>query len=164
MKPEQPRSRMNYEKISHREIEILPGSTPIHEVLETMARISYESAKVPVSECAALLDVQSKEIGFSDFVHLECRAVLDMDYVNERRCKTKVGKTDDGKYIFDAWLYAVNRGSPELFLDKLKSTLEENVEDLKTSTRSDKPRSASEKASWIADLLDLLLGFLNPWT
>jgi len=164
MKPEQPRSRMNYEKISHREIEILPGSTPIHKALETMARISYESAKARGSEFLELLDAGSNQTNYSDFVHPNCQAVLDMDYVNERQCKTKVRKTDDGRYVFDAWSYAVNRGSPEVFLDRVKSALEENVQDFKTSTRSGRPRSASEKSSWIADLLDLVLEFLNLWT
>jgi hypothetical protein len=91
---------MNYKKINDYEIEIIPGKTPIDRVLENMARISYESAETPGSEFLELLDTKSKEIDFSSFVHLDHHEVLDMDYVNERQCKTKVRKTHDGKYVF----------------------------------------------------------------
>jgi len=155
---------MNYKKINDHEIEIIPGKTPIHKVLETMARLSYESAKPPGSDFLELLDTKSKEIDFSEFVHLDRSEVLDIDYVNERRCKTKVRKTDDGKFVFDARLYKMNRGSPELFLDKVKSVLEENAEESKTSAQSDKSKPARRKTLWVGDLLDLVLEFLNPWT
>jgi len=155
---------MNYKKINDHEIEIIPGKIPIHKILETMARVSYESAKPPGSEFLELLDTKSKEINFSEFVHLNCSEVLDINYVNERQCRTKVRKTDDGKFVFDAWLYKMNRGPPELFLDKVKSALEENVEDSKTSAQSDKPKSVFRKRRVISDLLDLLLDVINPWT
>jgi len=155
---------MNYTRINDHEIEIIPGKTPIHKVLETMARLSYELARPPSSEFLELLDTKSKDIDFLEFVHLNCYQVLDIDYVNERQCKTKVRKTNDGKFVFDAWLYEMNRGSPEVFLDKVKSALEENVEDSKTPAESDKDKSVFRKTPGIGDLLDLLLEFLNPWT
>jgi hypothetical protein len=154
---------MNYKKINDDEIEIIPGKTPVDKILETMARISYESAKPPGSDFLELLDTKSKEIDFSEFAHLNCYKVLDIDYVNQRQCKTKVRKTNDGKFVFDAWLYKMNRGSPKLFLDKVKSKLEENVEDSKTSAQSDEPKSVFRKRLGISDWLDLLLDAINPW-
>lgn len=148
---------MNYKKINEHEIEIIPEDTPIDKILETMARVSYESAKPPGSDFLELLDKESKEMDFSEFVHLNSSEVLNIDYVNERQCKTKVRRIDDGKYVFNAWLYEMNRGSPELFLDKVISKLERNVEGSKISDRSDKPKSTR---GWrlVRFLLDLLVG------
>jgi len=84
-----------------------------------MARVSYESAKLPSSDFIELLNKESKEINFSEYVHLNSSEVLNIDYVNERQCKTKVTKTVDGKYVFNAWLYESNRGKPEIFLKKV---------------------------------------------
>lgn len=144
---------MNYKKINDYEIEIIPGITPLDRVLENMARISYESAESPGSEFLELLDTKSKEIDFSSFVHLDHHKVLDMDYVNERQCKTKVRKTHDGKYVFDAESYKVNRGSPELFMNKVKSALEEDVEDSETSAQSDKRKPRRGLAEFLLELI-----------
>jgi len=151
---------MNYKRINEHEIEIIPEETPIDKILVTMARVSYESAKPPVSDFLELLDKESKEIDFSEFVHLNSSEVLNIDYINERQCKTKVRKTDDGKYVFNAWLYESNRGKPEIFLNKVKSTLEEDAEDSEASVESDKSGSWDEKTpkkSGLRLLLELLL-------
>jgi len=144
---------MNYKEINDHEFEIIPGKTPIDRVLENMARISYESAEPPGSEFLGLLDTKSKGIDFSSFVHLDHHKVLDMDYVNERQCKTKVRKTHDGKYVFDAESYKANRGSPELFMNKVKSALEEDVEDSKISAQSGKRKPQRGLAELLLDLI-----------
>ena len=147
---------MNYKRINEHEIEIIPEETPIDKILVTMARVSYESAKPPSSDFLGLLNKESEEMDFSEFVHLNSSEVLNIDYVNERQCKTKVRRTDDGKYIFDAWLYESNRGKPEIFLNKIRSTLED-VEDSVVSVESDKLKSTR---GWrlVRFLLELLAG------
>jgi len=151
---------MNYKRINEHEIEIIPEETPIDKILVTMAKISYESAKPLSSDFLGLLDKETKEIDFSEFVHLNSSEVLNIDYVNERQCKTKVRRTDDGKYVFDAWLYESNMGKPEIFLNKVRSTLEESAEDSEASVESDKSRPLYEKTpkkSGLRLLLELLL-------
>jgi len=148
---------MNYERINEHEIEIIPEETPIDEILVTMARVSYESAKPLGSDFLELLDKESKEMDFSEFVHLNSSEVLNIDRVNERQCKTKVRRTDEGKYVFHAWLYESNRGKPEIFLNKVRSTLEERAEDSEASAEADKLKSSR---GWrlVRFLLDLLVG------
>ena len=148
---------MNYKRINEHEIEIVPEETPINKILVTMARVSYESAKPPSSDFLELLDKKSKEIDFSEFVHLNSSEVLNIDYVNQRQCKTKVRRTDDGKHVFNAWLYEINRGKPEIFLNKVKSTLEEGAQDPEASAKSDKLKSTR---AWrlVRFLLELLAG------
>ena len=148
---------MNYKRINEHEIEIILEGTPIDKILVTMARVSYESAKPPSSDFLELLDKESKEIDFSEFVHLNSSEVLNIDYVNERQCKTKVRKTDDGKYVFNAGLYEVNRGKPELLLNKVKSTLGEGAENSEAFTKLDNSKSTR---GWrlVRFLLDLLAG------
>ena len=154
---------MDYKRINEREIEIIPGGTAIRNVLETMAKVSYESAKPPGSEFLELLGSNSKEVDFSRFVHLNGREVLDMDYVNERPCKTKVTKTEEGKFIFDAWSYETNRGPSESFLAKVKSALEEDIEDSDNSTRSGKSKPAHRRPPERWRWLELLLELLSPF-
>jgi hypothetical protein len=148
---------MKYKKINEHEIEIVPEETPIDKILETMAKVSYESARPPGSDFLELLDKESDEINFSEFVHLTGSEVLNIDHINERQCKTKVRRTDDGKYVFNAWLHESNRGKPEIFLNKVKSTLEEDAEDSDASVESDKPKSTRV---WrlVRFLLELLAG------
>ena len=151
---------MNYKRINEHEIEIIPEKTPPDKILETMARVSYESAKPPGSDFLELLDKESEEINFSEFIHLNGSEVLDIGFVNERQCRTKVTRTDDGKYVFNAWLYESNRGKPEIFLNKVKSTLEEDAEDSEPSAESDKPGSWNAeipKNSGLRLLLEILL-------
>ena len=152
---------MNYKRTNEHEIEIVPEETPIDKILVTMARISYESAKPPSSDFLELLDKESKEIDFSEFVHLNSSEVLNINYVNERQCKTKVRKTDDGKYFFNAGLYEVNRGKPETFLNKVKSTLEEGAEDSETSAEPDKSKKGRQKRHGPCGLLDIIELLLN---
>ena len=154
---------MDYKRINEREIEIIPGGTAIRNVLETMAKVSYESAKPPGSEFLELLGSNSKDVDFSKFVHLNGRDVLDMGYVNERPCKTKVRKTDEGRFIFDAWLYETNRGPSEPFLAKVKSALEEDIEDSDNSTRSGKSKPARRRPPGRWRWLELLLELLSPF-
>ena len=149
---------MNYKRINNNEIEIIPGRTPIEVVLESLARISYKSAEPPRSEFLELLDQESKTIDFSKFIHLDQSEILNMDYVNERNCKTKVRKTGDGKYIFDAHSYQMSRGCPETLLDKVKSELEEEFEDSQFSARSDEHKSRN---GWLETLLEFILDFFT---
>ncbi|UCG50006.1 MAG: hypothetical protein JSU94_09510 [Phycisphaerales bacterium] len=155
---------MDYKKINEHEIEIIPEKTPVAKILETMARVSYESAKPPGSTFSGLLDKESKEIDFSEFVNLKSSEVLDLDYVGERQCKTKVRRTDDGKYIFDAWLYEINRGKPETLLKQVKSTLDEDVADSVVSVRSDKSKRERRKRHGIAALVDIFELILDLFT
>jgi len=154
---------MNYQRINEREIEIIPGATGIRKVLETMARVSYESAKAPGSEFLELLGSNSKQVDFLEFLHLNGQEVLDMDYVNERPCKTRVTKTEEGKFIFDAWSYETNRGPSEPFLAKVKSALEGDIEDSDNSTRSGKSKPAPRRPPGRWRWLELLLELLSPF-
>jgi hypothetical protein len=148
---------MNYKRINEHEIEIIPEETPVDKILVTMARVSYESAKPPGSDFLELLDKESKEIDFSEFVHLNSSEVLNIDHVNERQCRTKVRRTDDGNYVFNAGLYEINRGKPGIFLNRVKSKLEEDAEDSEASAESDKLKSA-RRWRLVRFLLDLLVG------
>jgi hypothetical protein len=155
---------MYYKRISEHVIEIIPEDTPIDEILITMARVSYEPAKPPSSDFLELLDKESKEIDFSEFIHLNSSDVLNIDFVNERQCKTKVRRTGDGKYVFDAWLYESNRGKSEIFLNKVKSTLEKGSEDSVVSVESDNSKKERQKRHGIAGLLDILELILDLFT
>ena len=148
---------MIYKRINDHDIEIIPGRTPIERVLEYLARISYESAEPPRSKFLELLDKESETIDFSAFIHLEESEVLNMDFVNERNCKTKVRKTSDGKYVFDARLYQTSRDCPESLLDKVQSALKEDYEETQFSARSYKRKSRR-------GLLELLLDFIDLFT
>jgi len=151
---------MDYRRIDNHKIEIIPGQTPIDKLLETMARVSYESAKPPGSDFLKLLDKNSPKINFAGFVHLNSAEVLDIDYVNQRQCKTKVRKTGDGRFVFDARLYEMNGGSPELFLNKVKSALGKNAQGSKTSAQSDKAkpwsRNNQQRSRWLEFLLEII--------
>lgn len=149
---------MNYKRINDNEIEIILGRTPIEVVLESLARISYKLAEPPRSEFLELLDKGSDTIDFSKFIHPDQSEILNMDYVNERNCKTKVRKTSDGKYIFDAHLYQMSRGRPETLLDKVKSELGEEFEDSQLSARSEEHKSRN---GWLETLLEFILDFFT---
>ena len=127
---------MDYKKINDREIEINPGETPIQELLETIAKVSYELARPVGNGIFAAFATKSEDIDYSRFVSSNG---VDMDYVNGRQCKTSVSVNENGTLTFDASLYQTDRGSPELFLDKVKSTLEGKVEGAETNVESDKP-------------------------
>ena len=149
---------MNYKRINDNEIEIIPGRIPIDVVLESLVRISYDLAEPPRSEFLELLDKESETIDFSKFVHLDQSEILNMDYVNERNCKTKVRNASDGKYIFDAHLYHMSRGCPETLLDKVNSELEEEFVDSQFSTRSEEHKSRN---GWLETLLKFIFDFFT---
>lgn len=155
---------MNYKRINEHDIEIIPEETPVDKILETMARVSYESAKPRISDFLELLDKESKEIDFSEFVHLNSSEVLNIDYINQRQCKTKVRRTDDGMYVFNARLYEINRGKPEIFLNKVKSTLKEGAEKPQASAQSDKSKKARKKRHGILGFLDILIEIIDLFT
>lgn len=149
---------MDYQKMDNGDIEIIPGETPLKVLFETMARISYELARPVGMGYLQRFETTAEGVDFSR--HMELKAVfekrkwfnwllgpeqvgeevrgLNMDYVNGRQCKTNVWKNDEGKFVFNAYAYERDRGSPELFLDKVKSALERTVEDTPAS-KSDKP-------------------------
>ncbi|NIP25130.1 MAG: hypothetical protein GWN67_17570 [Phycisphaerae bacterium] len=154
---------MDYKQINEHEIEIIPEETPVDKILETMARVSYESAKPPLSDFLELLDKESKEIDFSEFVRLNGSEVLNIDYVNQRQCKTKVRRTDDGKYVFNARLYEINGGKPEILLNKVKSTLDE-AEKLPAFVKLEKSKKARQKRHGILGFLDILLELIDFFT
>jgi hypothetical protein len=154
---------MNYKKINEHEIEIIPEETPVDKILETMARMSYESSKPPISDFLELLDKESKEIDFSEFIHLDGSEVLNIDYVNQRQCKTKVRKTDDGKYVFNARLYEINGGKPETFLNKVKTALDE-AEKPPAIVKLEKSKKARQKRHGILGFLDILLELIDLFT
>ena len=136
---------MKYKKIDENHIEISPEKTPVKRMLETIARVSYELARPAGLGFLRDFDTKSEDIDFSKLVNLkDPRVVLDMDYVNGRQCKTVVLKKN-GKYIFNAHVYRLDRGDPQLFLNKVNSALEEKIEKAgiskfkKSSSKSDKP-------------------------
>lgn len=150
--------------MNEHDIEIIPEETPVNKILETMARVSYESAKPPISDFLELLDKESEEIDFSKFVHLDGSEVLDIDYVNQRQCKTKVRRTDDGKYVFNARLYEINKGKPEILLNKVKSILEEGAEKPQAFVKLEKSKKARQKRHGVLGLLDILIELIDIFT
>lgn len=150
---------MDYKKTNANEIEIIPECTPVEKVLTTIARLSYESAESSVSDFVELIDRKDNQVDFSQFVHLDSSDVLVMNCVNERQCSTKVRKTDDGRYLFDAWRYEIDRGNAETLLNKVKSTLNYSVEDPEISAEAGQSIVVDEEKperSWIKMLLELI--------
>jgi hypothetical protein len=47
----------------------------------------------------------------------------------------------------------MNRGSPELFMNKVKSALEEDVEDSETSAQSDKRKPRRSLAEFLLEFI-----------
>lgn len=127
---------MVYKRIDDHEIEISPGQIAINRVLQCLAKMSYESAGPPRSDFLRLLDREADTVDFSAFIHLDGPEMLDMDFVHGRNCKTKVRKSRDGRYIFDARLYQTSGRHPETLLDKVQAALEKDTEQAQSPTRS----------------------------
>jgi len=114
---------MRYERINDSEIRILPDTESADEVLEIMARVSYTRAKPVQLGFLAPHKIPNEEMDFSQFVDLNSKIVLKMDYVNGRQCKTEVHR-DNGDLIFNAWLHERDRGAAEFYLDHVIAELE----------------------------------------
>lgn len=122
-------------------IEIVPGDTPVKDILETMARVSHDSHYVNT----LLHNLKSKKQSYSsrnsrgeDFdpskyirkdVDYKVNygsdvVVLNMDYVGPAACKTSV-VLREGKLLFSAASYEDGqRRSAEQYLDEVKEELE----------------------------------------
>lgn len=117
---------MEYRKINENAVEILPGNTPILDVLLAVARASYELA-VPVGR--GFLQPYSTPVNEIDFSKMLDVTGLYMDYVCGRQCKTRVGIDEKGRLIFNASLFKKDRGPVEPMLDIAKKNLEQRVKE-----------------------------------
>lgn len=114
---------MKYQKINDRDVEIILEDTPLDKLLKAMAKVSYELARPVRAGFLQKFDTKSEDVNFDDFVDLTGNDLLHMDYVNGRQCKTSV-RRKEGKLLFNAWLYERDRGSSNLFLEKVREALE----------------------------------------
>ena len=105
---------MKFVELDKDKIEIVPEEIPIKVILETMARVSYGLAKPVGGGFLQPFNIRAKDVDFSEFMnnpmYLMQGIVLEMDYVNGRRCKTRVRFKRDGRYIFSASNYRNARG------------------------------------------------------
>lgn len=155
---------MDYKRTSRTQIEVILGSTPSGRLLETIARVSYDLARPLGSGWEQLFDTPPSEVDFTPFIKYEEKVSevprhrlisrfvsskrvvergeplnLHMGYVNGRHCHTQVHRTDNGNYVFEAVIHEMDRGSADLFMEKVKSALELEVEGAKIETQAEKP-------------------------
>ena len=123
-------------------IEIVPGDTPVKDILKTMARVSHDSHYVTIAlhnlkgkkESYSSRDSKGKDFDSSKYIRkgvdyntdYGCDVVvLNMDYVGPAACKTSV-VLREGKLLFSAASYEDGqRRSAEQYLDEVKDELEE---------------------------------------
>ncbi|MGM0427731.1 MAG: hypothetical protein ACQEQ7_10905 [Thermodesulfobacteriota bacterium] len=110
---------MDYRRIDEDKVEILPGELSLEELLEEMARLSYETAISPFPQYIQPMEVPASLV---DFRSLITDAGLHMDYLNGRLCSTHVERRED-RLIFDAKRFKEDRGSPRAFLNLLREGL-----------------------------------------
>lgn len=103
---------MRYERIDDEFIEIFPEDTALSDLLEAVARLSYELADSPAPFFVQPFDVPPESVDFRSLVQ---EGELRMDYLNGRLCSTYV-ESRDGRCFFDAESFLQDRGSPEAFL------------------------------------------------
>lgn len=113
------------ERLAEGHIEIDPGKIPIKVVLETIAEVSYETAKpVDLRHFGLKFEVggePKRELDPSKFIVNNC---LIMDYVHGRQCKTQVIPSNRETLLFYAPWYEQDRGSVDELLNKVKLKLE----------------------------------------
>jgi len=114
---------MDFRRVDENFYEIIPGEFPHETVLEGMARLSYETAGSALPEFIQPFEVPSFLV---DFRGLITKEGLQMDFLNGRLCSTHVEMRGD-RLLFDAKRFKDDRGSPELFLNLLKTSLK-NIE------------------------------------
>ncbi len=112
-----------YKILDESRIELIPGNHSVQEVLEAVARVSYDLASPAGFGIFKAHSTQSSDVDFSKYVSKDG---LRMDYVNGRKCKTNV-VIEKGRLEFIAHLYEATRGSSEQFLDRVKSVLEGTI-------------------------------------
>lgn len=115
---------MNFVRVNDEMIEILPGNRLPEEVLEVVARLSYELAESPAPFFIQPFDVPAESVDFASLVQ---EGGLRMDYLNGRLCSTHVSRIE-GRLYFDAARFLEDRGSPEAFLSLVRGRLEQDGE------------------------------------
>jgi len=129
---------MEYRTITKDLIEIIPGTLDATEVLEMMARVSYETASTVPPWFVQPFDIPCDAVDFSALVD---EKGLRIDYLNGRLCSTYVIKRGN-KYLFDARRFREDRGSPEAFLTLVKNLLKkrDKVDKMGKKGIQEKPR------------------------
>ena len=118
---------MRHEKIEDvTHIYVEEGETE-QQVLRAIVKASFELAR-PIGFSRQHFDASQKmtEEVADKFINLlphHRNVVVDMDFVQGRRCKTKLSKQNDGHFTLDNYLYEQDRGTPELMLDRAKEIL-----------------------------------------
>jgi len=107
---------MDFKRINEDIIEIIPGEQPPEEVLEEMARLSYETSDSPLPMFVFPFEVPASRVAFKDLV---TDKGLHMDYLNGKLCSTYVDVKGD-RLFFDARRFTEDRGAPEALLNLLK--------------------------------------------
>ena len=115
---------MNFARVNDEIIEILPGDRLPEEILEAVARLSYELAESPAPFFIQPFDVPAESVDFASMVQ---EGELRMDYLNGRLCSTHVSRIE-GRFFFDAARFLEDRGSPEAFLVLVRTRLGEGGE------------------------------------
>ncbi len=110
---------MEFRRVNKDLIEIIPGWRSEEEVLEEVARISYETAESPLPWFIHPFEVPTSRV---DFRSLVMDNGLYMDYLNGRLCSTHIEKRG-GRLIFDARRFREDRGPPEAFLNLVKGAI-----------------------------------------
>jgi hypothetical protein len=110
---------MNFIRVNDEVIEIIPEDRLPEEVLEAVARLSYELAESPAPFFMQPFDVPAESVDFASMVQ---EGELRMDYLNGRLCSTHVSRVEDRLY-FDAARFLEDRGSPEAFLTMVRVRL-----------------------------------------
>ena len=111
---------MDYRRIDGDLIEIFPGKMRPEEILEGMARVSYDLATTVPPRFVQPFDIPASMVDFRELVK---GGELHLDYLNGRLCSTHVEKKGN-RYLFDAKRFEEDRGSPDVFLDLVKRRLE----------------------------------------
>jgi len=116
---------MEFKRLDDDWIEIFPGESASEEVLEAMARLSYETAESPAPLFVQPFDVPPESVDFASLVR---EGDLRMDYLNGRLCSTVVERRE-GRLLFNASGFQLDRGSPQAFLSLLQGRLQQAAEE-----------------------------------
>ena len=109
---------MRYQRVNDNLIEIQPERDPIKIILLTIARISYETSIPRGLGHLQPYQAPPMEVRFEDYIEPkggEDPTILLMSYIHGRDCRTKVSKTRDGKWHFDAYVFQQRKVTSEEF-------------------------------------------------
>lgn len=129
---------MNYRRIDQSKIEIDPEGLPALPMLLAIAKVSYDTATPRGMGHAQPFQAPSQEVCLEDYVSSDESgpALLLMDYISGRDCRTKVFRDSRGTWYFDSYAFqqrkvtatefmaGIVRDHADAFLDCVIKTLE----------------------------------------